>query len=460
MLSLLDIAERAQKGPKIEDKAWNMGLYRRMQELAKKHEIFRPQEHQWFSYNPALSHRVFQAAVEFLSTNGVYCLTTGRAIQFSEQEVLDAAQEAPREIIVGEGRDQRTIRKRCTEFKEPPNIIPGMHAPFQEELAPLVVKCFAQVPYGDYVEGFNFLATDGREVYGMPLEAYAARRQVAWLREGVRKAGRQGMAVAFYPISTRASVLVAPMDPDYGLRRTDGIMLSILPDTKIEVDLLTAAIVYNDYGCFRVNGGGGSAVGGFCGDIEGAMIEAVVKPLAAWMVYRNAFSYVGVSRVAGVDVKSLQVRPELTWATSVACQALHNHTGIICYGGGASSGPSGPGQETHLYVIALAGVLAAFHGCNLTTFGKARAQMNGRKTPLEAYLMYESARSVQRAGLSRQEGEKILPAIATKINGWQPEPSQTITECYDLVRGEPKPEYRQKYEQVKEYLSSLGLVFD
>ena len=38
MLSLLEIAERSQRGPKVEEKAWDMGLFRKMGELVGKYE--------------------------------------------------------------------------------------------------------------------------------------------------------------------------------------------------------------------------------------------------------------------------------------------------------------------------------------------------------------------------------------------------------------------------------------
>jgi len=44
------------------------------------------------------------------------------------------------------------------------------------------------------------------------------------------------------------------MDPDHGLRRTDGILLSLLPDLKMEQDMLSAAIVYEEYGSFKLSG--------------------------------------------------------------------------------------------------------------------------------------------------------------------------------------------------------------
>jgi len=39
MISLTEVAERAQKGPKLNEKEWSMGMFRKMQELADKHEL-------------------------------------------------------------------------------------------------------------------------------------------------------------------------------------------------------------------------------------------------------------------------------------------------------------------------------------------------------------------------------------------------------------------------------------
>jgi hypothetical protein len=71
MITLLDIAERTQKGLKLEDKAWNLGLFRKMSQLAAKYELLVPAEVSFFNYDTELPDRVFQAAVEFLSEIGV-----------------------------------------------------------------------------------------------------------------------------------------------------------------------------------------------------------------------------------------------------------------------------------------------------------------------------------------------------------------------------------------------------
>ena len=243
MLSLLDIAERMQKGPKMDENEWNMGLFHKMNELTQKYELYYPKDGPVFNLDDALADRAYRAAVDFLVERGVYCTTTGRVIQFTEQEVLSTVKGMPKEVTVGEGRDARVLKQRQLEEKEGLNHCPGHHAPFMEELGPLVVKSFAEIPTTDYLEGFNFPEVDGREIFGMPMEVYAAKREAAWMRQGVAKAGRPGLAIAYYPINTRAADLIAPIDPENGLRTCDGILLSVLPDIKVEQDYVTAAIV-------------------------------------------------------------------------------------------------------------------------------------------------------------------------------------------------------------------------
>ncbi|MCL5025642.1 MAG: monomethylamine:corrinoid methyltransferase, partial [Chloroflexi bacterium] len=362
MISLLDVAERTQKGPKMEVRDWNMGLFKRATDLVKKYELACSGDGPLFNTDPAVADRAFRAGVELLTTYGSYCLTTNRVVQHTEEEVLSACREAPREVIVGADRDARRIWQHRPDGGERPNQTPGHHAPFSEDLMPLIVKNFAQIPTTDYLEGINFTNVDGREVFGMPLEAYAARREAAWLREGIRKAGRPGLAIAYYPISTRSSVLIAPMDPDYGIRRTDGLLLSTLPDMQIEQDLLTAAIVYGDYGAFKVNGGGGGLAGGFCGDYRGAIVEAIAKSIHGWICYRDTICNTGVTSIQNTIEKTFHMPHEQVWATSVALQALAAHTNIIYFGSEVGINRSGPGTETHLQEVGLTAIMCAING--------------------------------------------------------------------------------------------------
>lgn len=455
MLSLLEIAERTQKGPKVEEKDWDMGLFHKMGELVKKYEIAYPGDGQWFNTDDGLVDRAFEAALEFLTTKGVYCVSTGRVVQFTREEILQAIREAPNYVIMGEGRDQTVFKQHAIEGNEPLNFCPGHHSPFTEDLAPLVVKNFAQIPRTDFIEGFNFAQVDGRDIFGMPMEVYATRRQMGWMREGVRKAGKPGLAIVYYPINTRAAVLMAALDPVAGLRPTDGVLLSALPDIKMEHDLLSMAIVCQEYGCFGLSGSF-SMAGGFCGGVEGAIIEGICKPLMAMMCYHDWIHYTGVEHVQSLSAMKILLQP-YNWARSVVNQVLNTKTNTICMAWVIPT--SGPGTETGLIENAIRSIEAPINGASLYAFRRSRAKMNAGQTPLEAEWMLEVADATQRAGLTRETATPILWQLAEKMKGRMPEEGYPIQECYDLVRHKPSPEYECIYLSVKEDLGTLGLEF-
>ena len=456
MISLLDIAERTQKGRKVAEDTWNMSLFRKISELALRYEIPQYTDNTPFlNLDDTLPERALQAGIDLLVEHGVYCITTGRVIEFTRQEVLTTIRESPPEIIIGNGKDARIMKQRRVEGTEPLNFCPGHHAPFTVDLAPLIVKNFARIPRTDFIEGFNFTEVDGHEILGAPLEAYAARRQLSWMREGVRNAGRPGLSIVFYPITTRAAVLMAAMDPVDGLRKGDGILTSVLPDEKIEHDLLATAIACEDYGLWRISGSF-SMMGGFCGGVDGAIIEGIAKPLTAVLCYRAYVNYTGVENVRTVSALAIPLQP-LNWARSVVNQALNRYTNVICMAWVIPT--SGPGTETNLLEVSLRTIEATINGANLYAPRHSRAQMNAGQTPLEGELMVEVSDATLAAGIDRERGSEILTKLAEQLKARHPEPGFSIQECYDLVNHHPLPNYEKIYGEVKEKLSSLGLAF-
>ncbi|MFC1931599.1 monomethylamine:corrinoid methyltransferase [Chloroflexota bacterium] len=454
MISLLEIAERTQKGRKVDENEWNMSLFKKINELIERWDIpkYTP-EMPFLNLDDSILERVYQAGVDFLVEHGVYCISTGRVIEFSRNEVLEAIKDSPSEVMVGGGIDRRVMKQRQVEGKEPLNFCPGHHSPFTEELAPLVVKNFAQIPRTDFIEGFNFMQVDGREIMGAPLEVYAARRQMAWMREGVRKAGRPDLSIVFYPISTRAAVLMAAIDPVDGLRKGDGILTSVLPDEKIEHDLLATAIACEEQGLWRISGSF-SLMGGFCGGVEGAIIEGIAKPLTAMICYRVYVNYTGVESVRTVSALSIPLQP-LNWARSVVNQTLNKYTNIICMAWIIPT--SGPGTETHLLEVAIRTIEGTINGANLYAPRHSRAKTNAGQTPLEGEFMLEVSDAVIASGIDRIKGNEIVSKLAKLIENRHPEPGFTIDECYDLIRHQPKKEFETVYLKVKELVSSAGL---
>jgi methylamine--corrinoid protein Co-methyltransferase len=457
LISLLDIAERTQKGPKMDENAWNMGLFQKMNELTKKYQLYYPKDGPVFNCDDAMADRAFQAAIDFLVETGIYCLSTGRVIQLTRNEVLSTIKGMPKQVTIGEGKDARVLKQRRIEEKEELNHCPGHHAPFTEELAPLIVKSFAEIPSADYLEGFNFSEVDGREIFGLPMEVYAGKREATWMRQGVAKAGRPGLAIAYYPINTRAAAMIAPIVREVGLRPSDGILLSVLPEVKVEQDYITAAIIWEEYGGFKLNGNGHGFVGGFAGDLGGALIESLVCTLTGWIAYRDILCWGGVR--CFTPAKEVPLHTDEVWASSVWAQALHRHTNYIIFIG--ADGRSGPGCETQLLEIARRAVTIPINGGNVHIARQLRARMNASQSPLDAEWGYEVATAVMRAGLNRQSAGDLLLKISEKLKGKEVEaPYHDIREFYDMVHHKPLPNYERAYLKIKEEISALGLNFN
>lgn len=458
MISLVEIADRMREGIKVTDKEWNMSLFRKMTELVKEYKIRCPVEpSDWINVDDTLADAAWNAAIDFLVDMGCFCINRERVLRFSEEEIREAVRSMQKEVVMGEGKDVRVWKQHKVEGNEPMNVAPGHHAPFTEDLADLIVQNFAAIPRLDFIEGFNFPRIDGYEIYGIPLEAYASKRQVAWLREGIRRAGRPGAAIVYYPITTSASSFLATIDPIAGLRPTDGLLLSVLPDVKVEYDLLTAAIVFQSYGCFGVSGTFGIA-GGFCGGPEGAIIESLVKTIIAWIVYRDTLYYSGVEHLSHVSGIKRVMFP-IHFARSVVYQATIRNSNAI-----PMHWPIPVSElctESHLEELVLRSIEATVNGANLYVPRVSRCRMNGGQSPADAELMIEASDAAIRTRIKRNEVYDMFKPIITKLmENPTPEPGKLITECYNLHRHKPSEEYKQKIDNVRKEFEDCGLQWD
>jgi len=439
-------------------KDWDIALFKRISELTKRHDIRCPTEPEtWLNTDDDLADSAWEAALELVIDAGCLCLDTERVIRFTEEEVNEAIRAMQNEVIMGEGKDARVWKQHKVEGREPMNIAPGHHAPFTEDLADIVVQNFASIPRLDFLEGFNLPAIDGYELYGAPLEAYASRRQVAWLREGIRKAGRPGAAIVYYPLSTSASSFLATIDDVAGLRPTDGVLLSVLPDVKVQYDLITAALVLQSHGYFGISGSFG-IVGGFAGGPEGAIVESLAKTIIAWMVYRDNLYYNGVEHLNHISGMKRSIFPT-SFARSVVYQAtIRNSKAIPMHWPIPVSELCTP---SHLEELVLRSVEATVNGANLYTPRVSRSRMNGGQTPADAELMIEASDAALRTGIKRGDVYAMFKPIIEKLStNITPEKGKLITECYDLQRHKPSPEYGGLIDVVRKEFADCGLHWD
>jgi methylamine--corrinoid protein Co-methyltransferase len=475
MISLLDVAERAYNGPRKEEMEWNMSLFKKMQELTTRHNLKRPLPEKIYDVDEDYLGSLFDAAVDFLSEMGVYCISTKRVIEFNEDEVREAANQTQRQLIIGEGKDAHTIQKRKVSDSRPTHINTGGHSAWSQSLIPLplIVRELTRIPRVGSIEGFNFITIDGREVHGTPKIVYAARRAVALIREGVRLAGRSGLAICYYPFLTTTAALIAPIDSKRCLRRSDGILLSVLPDLKVESDLIGAAIVHENYGCYRVNGGAGAQLGGFCGDAYGAMIESVSRNLTAWLVYRDQIQYSGGLRVLrsarSIEGRQTEVTAKENRALlqSLLVQfTLRRHTNIITYGGGwPQNGGEDLCSDEHLVETALSCMRSTVLGHNIhlgetppptTVAWAADVSDAATKANLKLPDLYELTQKIRSDKLV---GKTRIANRDRRLLLYQNPEAFLASEqkCYDFIKQRPSEEFLQNKRKVTKYLQDIGL---
>ena len=114
--------------------------------------------------------------------------------------------------------------------------------------------------------------------------------------------------------------------------------------------------------------------------------------------------------------------------------------------------------ESHLEELILRSIEATVNGANLYVPRVSRSRMNGGQTPADAELMIEASDAAIGTRIKRDEVYQMFePVIAKLITNSTPERGKLITECYDLQRHEPSPEYRELIAGVKSEFEGCGL---
>jgi len=260
-----------------------------------------------------------------------------------------------------------------------------------------------------------------------------------------------------YPITTAASSFLATIDQVAGLRSTDGVLLSVLPDVKVQYDLITAALVLQSHGYFGISGSFGIA-GGFAGGPEGAIIESLVKTIIAWIVYRDNLYYNGVEHFTHISGGKRSMFP-INFARSVVYQAtIRNSKGIPMHWPIPVSELC---TASHLEELVLRSIESTVNGANLYVPRVSRSRMNGGQTPADTELMIAASDAAIKSGVKRDEiYELFTPIIMKLMENSTPEPGKLITECYDLQHHQPSSEYGSLIESVKKEFSDCGLQWE
>ena len=288
-------------------------------------------------------------------------------------------------------------------------------------------------------------------------------------------AGRAGLAITYYPVLTDGFSMLAPLDAERGLRRSDGGFFTILPDLMVEEELIGAAQVYQELGCFGLSGGTGEGPWG--GSMEGRMIESVVGCLANWLVYRDtliAGGYAGPTalqpnKAEPVIVKARHQSEEVEWKSFAVHKALRRNTNQIYYGGlwGGNRICYDMTSESYLLRVALSSIRTTLLGLNF--------RVGATNPPTYTNWVIETSDAALKSGLrleaftelaDRVHNEKhkdhpLQPVIQDqRMYIYGKNPSSFLAaglKAYDWLRQSPTAAYLKSEQKARNYLRDIGL---
>lgn len=196
-VGVFETYDRARTGPKVDENEWDQKLiYQKANKLKDKYKL----EFDRTKIIPTdtdMIDRLYQAGLEMLVDTGIYCMDTGRVIEYTEDEVLMAAAGAPRELTLGEGRDSRRLAARSFDDPTPPLCQGGpTGAPVSEDIFVAMHEAYAREPLVDTIVNGVLSTINGREPKpGSPWEIAAVRGETSFIRLAMMRAGRPGMGM-------------------------------------------------------------------------------------------------------------------------------------------------------------------------------------------------------------------------------------------------------------------------
>ena len=453
-LTYLEIIDRSRNGPQVAKNDWDMEhVVLPVQHLVRQYDL------SWDKTNPipqddALIDRLFQAGLDLAQTSGIYSITTGRIIRFSKEELTQGMAAMPQELVMGTGKDTRTLFARQVMDPRPPLIWAGNPgAPTPQELFIPCVTSWAQEPIVDLITCGSITHIDGRPVEsGTPLEIHAARWEMAQLRQVLKDVGRPGMGMLAGQSAVTEIGDLAIAHPDY-LRPHDSHLVALFNELIIDQVNIARALNSVEYG-MRNASLATVMVGGLGGDAPGAAVVQIASFILANLVCRAHYHLLHPIHIRHVATSTIPVM----WVQSAVEQAFSRNAPCIIVSDIYPK--SGALTSELLYEVAANAIAITVSGGHLEGVGSADGLYpNG--TGLEARFMGEVGHAVTLQELSLEEANILIKQLHQKYAHVfkQPDgnPGVSFDQAYDLQTIQPLPGWQKLYETVKQEVRALGL---
>jgi hypothetical protein len=448
------IVHRSENGPFMKESDFDMALARKTMDLVREHGLrFDPG---WIvPDDDAMADRLYQAAIELVAEMGIYNQSTERRILFSKGEIESAVAAAPSAVLLGTGKDTVIERHREVEDLEPCCMHSGpTGTPTSEQYHALILQSCAQEPLVDCL-GHGSVATYNGQliVPESPLEILAARRDAVQAREAIRHVGRPGMHIEDMALPLSCAGKMAAFDPEAGMRPSDGLLVSQMPELKTNYDQLSR-VAFMAMADMHIVDLMTPLVGGLGGGAEGTAIVTVASHLLGVLCYVVSYHFMGHMSLQwshNTDRMGL-------WIQAMAGQALARNTPVVSVNDLYTR--SGLGTEAIFWEITAGAMVGAVCGLHQHGVGATCGSERDHTSGLEARFQAEVAHAT--LGKSRQAVDELVRACLSKYESSlaQPDIGKPFPEVYNLETLEPKAEWLERYHAVREELGEMGLDMD
>lgn len=453
MLNYLEILDRAHSGPYLSEENWDLEkVAMTARRLVKKYKVaYDPNE--IVTSDPAIADAIYQAGYEMAVELGAYSRSTERIIELSQDEIDAGIRNMKKTLVMGEGKDARTLHARTLDDDLPPLFFGGSPGtPVPERYFLQNVISYMQEPLIDLATCGTLTEVDGREVRtGNPIEIVSTRRELQYMRQGLKRVGRAGMGMLAAQSSVSELGDLAVAHPDY-LRPCDSHLVPVLNELKMDHRNISRAVNSLEYGmvnaslpCVIVGGLGGGPVG--------SAIINVASYLIANLTCLADYHILHPIHVRHVATSTREV----LWVISATGQAFARNAPAIIV---ADIYPkSGAGTKELLYETAANAIVNAVTGSHLEGCGSADGNAPNC-SGLEARWMAECALASHKMKMSLKEANEWVLRLLPKyehVFTQDGNPGLPFDQVYDLQAIQPKDFWLMMYEEVKTELKDMGL---
>jgi methylamine--corrinoid protein Co-methyltransferase len=449
---LMNIIQRCLNGPIIDEEQFDSEhVTQGIRRVVKQYGIQLDRSHV-VNLDDALADRVWSAALDFLVECGIYCLDTGRVIQFSRAEIEQILANAPPEVQLGSGVDAVHERYRCVEDSRPPLNMGGpIGTPVSEQLFVPVMLSYAQEPNVDVVCPATLSTVDGSEIRTRsPLEIMAAWKECDLMMQVLQRANRPGMAINCVQISISDVGFLSAISRN-GYRPTDMHTLGMISELKVNFEQLNK-VAHAIYQGGIIDPFANPIYGGLGGGVEGIAVLLTAEMVALNLVYMavchgssptHPFNFNDTSR-------------EIMQATSLSLQALARNCHLMT--NMTVSPVGGPGTKTLLFECVAFTAMCTVSGISRilgprSACGTLQDHVSGLEARFNGLVAQAAAR------LDREQADRIVQRALSFYEDLQDKKpvGKPFPEVYDLKTIQPTLEWLKIYNEVLDEVSGWGL---